>query len=195
MSQTNTKIISTKDKILKEGRSLLQLHGYNGFSFQDIADKIDIKKPSLYDHYSSKEELMLAIIKRYQDAFVAWDASINQNSTLEKIRKVFDIYHAFTSDKQKVCPILALIVDMRDLPKSVQKEMRTFIDNWIQWLSDRISEGQKEGSVRTDMSPAMLAHFIYSQGMGSQFQSRVQDDPNLTLTSGDMLISFIEKKA
>jgi TetR/AcrR family transcriptional regulator, transcriptional repressor for nem operon len=191
---TTSKPVSTKDKILKEGRSLLQKHGYNGFSFQDIADKIEIKKPSLYDHFGSKEELMLGIIKKYSEAFDTWELSIARFSPLEKIRKVFDIYYAFTSDKQKVCPILALIVDMRDLSKEVQKEMRAFVDNWLSWLEARILEGQKDGSIRQDMPAAMLAHFIYSQGMGCQFQSRLQNNPEMTLSSGDMLIAFIQRK-
>ena len=194
MSQTRAKPVTTKDKILKEGRALLQKHGYNGFSFQDIADKIEIKKPSLYDHFGSKEELMLGIIKRYSDAFDTWESSIASHTPLEEIRKVFDIYYAFTCDKQKVCPILALIVDMRDLSKDVQKEMRNFVDKWLTWLEARILEGQKNGSIREDMPATSLAHFIYSQGMGCQFQSRLQNDPAMTLSSGDMLISFLQKK-
>jgi len=194
MSQITQKP-STKEKILKEGRSLLQKHGYNGFSFQDIADKIEIKKPSLYDHFASKEALMIAIIHKYSEAFEAWTASVSSFSPLEKIRKVFDIYYAFTCDKQKVCPILALMVDMRDLSKDVQKEMKVFVDTWLSWLEQQITEGQKNKMIRQDMPAPLLANFIYSQGMGCQFQSRLQNNPEMTLSSGDLIVSFIQKKA
>lgn len=193
MSQVSPKL-STKEKILKEGRSLLQKHGYNGFSFQDIADKIEIKKPSLYDHFSSKEALMIAIIHKYGEAFEAWSLSVSSYSPLEKIRKVFDIYYAFTCDKQKVCPILALMVDMRDLSKDVQKEMKSFVDKWLAWLELQITEGQKSRMIRQDMPADLLANFIYSQGMGCQFQSRLQNNPEMTLSSGDLIVSFIQKK-
>lgn len=195
MSQIRTKPLTTREKILKEGRALLQKHGSNGFSFQDIADKIAIKKPSLYDHFGSKEELLLGIIEKYSHAFDTWQAGLATHKPLEKIRKVFDIYHAFTSDKQKVCPILALIVDMHELSRGVQTEMRIFVEKWLVWLEATIAEGQQDGSIRQDISARKLAYFIYSQGMGSQFQSRLQNDPEMTLSAGDLLISFIQKKA
>jgi TetR/AcrR family transcriptional regulator, transcriptional repressor for nem operon len=185
------KQLSTKDRALKEGWALLQQHGYNGFSFQDIAERLGIKKPSLYVHFASKETLILAILKSYGELFTKWSTTINTDKPIERVRKVFDVFYSFTSDHQKVCPILALTADT-DIPsKEIKKAMHTFVDNWLEWLAQQIAEGQKDGSIRKDMEPAALAAFIYSQGMGSQYQSRLRKDPTLTLKSGDMIIQLI----
>lgn len=185
----------TKEKILKEGRSLLQKHGYNGFSFQDIADLIEIKKPSLYDHFASKEELVIAILKNYSFMFTQWAESISYLSPLERIRKVFDVFYSFTADKRKVCPVLSLTADTHVLSRSIQKEMQDFVDHWLQWLELQIHEGQKNNEIRTDLDAATLSTFIYSQGMGSQFQARIKNDPQLTLSSGDMIVAFIKNNS
>lgn len=184
--------IGTKDKILKEGRSLLQKHGYNGFSFQDIADLIDIKKPSLYDHFTSKDELIVSIIENYSTQFDEWTQKVSGLSPVERIRKVFDIFYSFSSDKRKVCPVLALSADQQGLSKEVQKETKQFVNKWLLWLEMQIQEGQKLGQIRKDIKSSNLATFIYSQGMGSQFQSRIRDDPSLTLLSGELIISLIK---
>jgi len=183
----------TKEKILKEGRSLLQKHGYNGFSFQDIADKLDIKKPSLYDHFSSKEELIAAIIENYSTMFDAWAKTISSLRPLERVRRVFDVFYSFSSDQRKVCPILALTVDTQVLSKEVQKEMKAFVEKWLSWLEEQIIEGQTRGEIRKDMDAKALAAFIYSQAMGSQFQARIKNEPTLALTSGDMIMALIKK--
>ena len=185
------KITSTKDKILKEGMSLLQKHGYNGFSFQDIADILEIKKPSLYDHFSSKEELIIAILNSYTNMFHQWSQKISELPPLEQIRKAFDIFYSFTSDKKKVCPVLALSVDTDVLTLNIRKEMKSFIEKWLDWLEETISEGQISGRIRKDINSKSLASFIYSQGMGSQFQARLKNDPAITLSSGDMIVSLI----
>lgn len=183
---------TTKEKALVEGRALLQQHGYNGFSFQDIAQKLNIKKPSLFDHYSSKDDLIIAIIHDYSTKFDIWTLQLTDITPIEKVRRVFNVFHSFASDKGKVCPILALAADFQGLARSIQKEMKVFVDKWLSWLERQIQEGQEAGQVRTDIDAKPLAAFIYSQAMGSQFQARIKNDPSLTLSSGDQIVALIK---
>jgi len=185
--------IRTKDRALKEGRSLLQKHGYNGFSFQDIADKLDIKKPSLYDHFSSKEDLIVAIIQDYGVMFDTWTHTTSNLSPIARVRKVFDIFYAFISDKQKICPILALSTDIQALSKDIQNEMSVFVGKWLAWLERQIKEGQDSGEIRRDMDAKILSTFIYSQAMGSQVQARIKKEPEIASNSGDMIVALIRK--
>ncbi len=184
----------TKERAIKYGRNLLQLHGYNGFSFQDIAKQLNIKKPSLYDHFVSKDELILEIIKSYSDSFDMWLQSIEQKEPIEKIKKVFEVFYSFASDHHKICPILALSSDTDVPSKEIKKAMLAFIDRWLTWLKTQIEEGQKSGNIRKDMDAAELAKFIYSQGIGSQLQSRLKKQTDLPLISGTMIIELIRNQ-
>jgi TetR/AcrR family transcriptional regulator, transcriptional repressor for nem operon len=187
------KQLTTKQRALIEGRSLLQKHGYNGFSFQDIADLLGIKKPSLYDHFASKEDLILTILKGYREAFDRWSESLAGEPPLERVRKVFGVFHSFAADHQKICPILSLTADSEVPSKEIRKSMQDFVENWLEWLARQIKEGQKDGSIRKDMDAEALAGFVYSQGMGSQLQSRLRKDPALTLKSGEMIIKLLRR--
>lgn len=186
------KTLSTKEKILKEGRSLLQRHGYNGFSFQDIANTLNIKKPSVYDHFASKEDLIVAILQYYTESFDIWTSSVAKLAPLEQVRKVFDVFYAFSCDKRKVCPVLALTVDTHVLTPKIQSHMKLFIEQWMAWLQIQIKQGQKNKTIRPDIKPSVLSGLIYNQVMGSQFQARILNDPTVMLKSGDMLIDFIK---
>ena len=185
--------LTTKQKILKEGRALLQRHGYNGFSFQDIADKIQIKKPSLYDHFESKDALTISIIQNYSELFDRWNETLAGLNALEKIRRVFDVYYSFTSDKHKICPILALSSDFQELSSGVQKEMQIFLKKWFDWLELQVKEGQKQKLIRRDLKPQGLAQYIYSQGIGSQVQARMLNQPELTLKAGDLIVEMLKE--
>lgn len=185
---------STKEKILKEGKSLLQQYGYNGFSFQDIANSVGIKKPSLYDHFSSKDDLIIAILAEYNQLFEAWKIQVNDLNPPEKIRKVFQVFYSFSCDHKKVCPVLALIADMKVISKSAQKEMKNFIDNWLDWLSEIILEGQTKNVFQNNISPHDLSSFIYSQLMGSQLQAKIQGNPNLINEASELVLILIKKR-
>ncbi|NUM58325.1 MAG: TetR/AcrR family transcriptional regulator [Bdellovibrionaceae bacterium] len=186
----------TKEKILKEGRALLQSFGYNGFSFQDIADKLNLKKPSLYDHYENKEALGIAIIQNYSDLFDRWVAKISVESSFrEKILNLFQIYYFFAKDKKKVCPISAFSVDFQSLPKGLQKEIRKFNQKWLVWLEEQIVLGQKQNEVVKSLSPQAMALFIFNQGLGCQLQARLQSDPDSVVTSGEDILKLLLKRA
>lgn len=53
-----------KQKIMNEAFKLFSNGDYNSVSLADIAEKVGIKKPSIYAHFSSKEELFLSLIDR-----------------------------------------------------------------------------------------------------------------------------------
>jgi TetR/AcrR family transcriptional repressor of nem operon len=183
---------TTKQRALLEGRALLQKHGYNGFSFQTIADKLGIKKPSLYDHFASKDALVIAIIADYSNRFDVWVQTLQDLRPLERVRRVFDVFHAFAADRAKVCPILALSADFQDLSRTIQKDMQRFVDKWLGWLEQQLRDGQELGDIRCDVTPNKLAGFIYSQAMGAQCQARIRKDPSLTLSSGAQMVLLIQ---
>lgn len=189
------KTLGTKEKILKEGRALLQRHGYNGFSFQDIANIVGIKKPSLYDHYASKEELIAGILENYSQSFDKWALQIEALSPLEKIQKAFDVFYSFSCDKKKVCPVLALTADIQILSKQTHNEMQLFLNKWLHWLEATILEGQKDGSIRKDLPAKNLAEFLYNQGMGAQIQARLMNRPEIIMESSKLALRFLKQKS
>ena len=59
----------TATKILDAGQFLIQTRGYSAVSFQDIAARVGIKKPSIIHHFENKCSLGVAIIQRYKSNF------------------------------------------------------------------------------------------------------------------------------
>ena len=46
--------MTTRDKILDEALTLFAENGYDGTSVEEIAEKVGIKAPSLYNHFKGK---------------------------------------------------------------------------------------------------------------------------------------------
>lgn len=65
--------MTTRDKILDEALTLFAENGYDGTSVEEIAEKVGIKAPSLYNHFKGKEDILNALIDmteaRYEEFF------------------------------------------------------------------------------------------------------------------------------
>lgn len=53
----------TKEKIVQESRDFFTKYGYEETSMAMIAEQVGIKKPSLYAHYKSKEEIFISVLE------------------------------------------------------------------------------------------------------------------------------------
>ena len=50
--------MTTRDRILNEALTLFAENGYDGTSVEEIAEKVGIKAPSLYNHFKGKEDIL-----------------------------------------------------------------------------------------------------------------------------------------
>ncbi len=67
----------TRTRILDASRDLFVEQGYAGTSVRDIADRLGMTKGSLYYHFASKEELLLALMTPLVDALDDFVARAN----------------------------------------------------------------------------------------------------------------------
>lgn len=60
---------STKDKIFDVALDLFSKKGYDSVSIRAIAFEVGIKESSIYNHYSSKKEILISILKYFKEYF------------------------------------------------------------------------------------------------------------------------------
>ena len=54
----------TAERILDAAEALFAEHGYAGTTLRDVATRVDLRIPSLYNHFASKESLYAAVLER-----------------------------------------------------------------------------------------------------------------------------------
>src|SRR5258706_12803896 len=64
-------VADTSQRILDVAERLVQTRGFNGFSYADIADALEVTKASLHYHFPSKADLGRRLIERYEATFLA----------------------------------------------------------------------------------------------------------------------------
>lgn len=56
--------ISAETLIISAAVAVMAEHGYHGTSVRDIADRADLSPASLYNHFASKQQILVAIMER-----------------------------------------------------------------------------------------------------------------------------------
>jgi AcrR family transcriptional regulator len=75
-----------RDRILRVAEELFAEKGYNKASMREIAERLGIKKPSLYHHFRNKEEIYYTIIAGiYQQVLDEVAAFLDRGETIEEM--------------------------------------------------------------------------------------------------------------
>src|SRR3954452_10373510 len=84
----------TTDRILDVAERLLQVRGYNGFSYGDVAAELGITRAALHYHFRGKAELGLALVGRYAARFGAALAELDRAApdAAAKLRGYAELY-------------------------------------------------------------------------------------------------------
>src|ERR1700730_3531610 len=56
-----------KTEIMDAAERRMQLGGFNGFSFREIAADVGVKRSSVHYHFPTKEALAAAVLRRYTE--------------------------------------------------------------------------------------------------------------------------------
>ena len=115
------------DKILDTAERLFYTQGYNNTGINQIIEEADIAKNSLYKHFDSKTELMLAYLQRlHQRWFERLEAAVNKVSDpKEKLLTVF----VYQGERQQVrefggCPFTKANSDAGSSDPRILAEIR-----------------------------------------------------------------------
>ena len=168
----------TASRILDAAERLVQVRGFNGFSYADVAAELEVTKASLHYHFAGKAELGEALIERYAARFSAALADI-EASPVDAPAKL-DAYAKLYADVlrgKRMCLCGMLAAEYRTLPKPMQDAVIRFFDDNESWLEAVLVQGQEEGTLTFAGSASDAARMIVSALEGAMLVSRPYGDP------------------
>ncbi len=124
-------------QILAIAERRMRQAGYNAVSYRDIAEEMGIKSASIHYHFPRKEDLGVALLKRYTENFrkslKAQTASLA--TPQDNIAAFIGISRYALEDQGMICLGAALGAEASGLPDAVTNEIKTFFDVGIAWLT------------------------------------------------------------
>jgi TetR/AcrR family transcriptional repressor of nem operon len=168
---------STKTQILHEASRMLLSKGLNGFSLQELAAELNIKKASLFHHYPSKNALAVELYRFYQEAFVSWTQKYAHLSAEKQILTYAEKLTSWICDKQRVCPVGALSLEWSLVDPALQAEIKKLHLIQKKWLTKLFKVILKENGLKVPLQDAVLGTMGMIQG--SIQLARINHDPEM----------------
>lgn len=161
----------TKDKIFDTALDLFSKKGYDSVSVRTIASEVGIKESSIYNHYSSKKDILMSILNYFEEYF--------KGNPLddENIRRLLEenpeeFYHQGSEMfkqqifEEKILKIMKLIfVQMYQIDEVKEFFLREILGGSTDFWSDVFEILIQKNVIGSDCNPNKLAEMYFGFSM------------------------------
>jgi TetR/AcrR family transcriptional repressor of nem operon len=172
--------MDTREKVLNSAQRLIQTRSFHGFSFQDIADEVGIRKASLYHYFGSKDDVALAVLERATDWVSAQLDKIEGEEPRDRLEAYFDIFRIIHGKGERMCPGGSFGSVFGAVSPPVQTALHRFAQMHFDWLESIVRDGVERGQFKIgDQRPRDVAKQIASNIQGALLTGRLTSDPHV----------------
>ena len=184
----------TPARILDSAERLVQIRGFNGFSYADVASELKVTKASLHYHFPGKAELGEALVERYAARFADALGAIDRRGgdAPAKLEAYANIYADVLRDR-RMCLCGMLAAEYETLPEPMRKAIIGFFDDSEVWLTNVLEQGQGEGTLHLAGSASDEAQAIVSGLEGALLVARPYGDVARFQAAATRLLGSLSK--
>ncbi len=163
----------TAAQILDIAEQLVQVRGFNGFSYADIAAELSISKAALHYHFAGKADLGEALIARYASRFAEALAGLGagRGDARAKLAAYADLYLQVLRNR-RMCLCGMLAAEYQTLPRPMQGAVIRFFDQNETWLEGVLEQGREDGSLQFAGSALDTARMVVGGLEGAMLVAR-----------------------
>ena len=179
-----------REQLINTAIELFCEHGYHATGIDKITAKAGVSKKTLYTHFRSKEELIMAALRQYdglfRNNFMRQVDSLAKNPQ-KKLLAIFDVAETWFSQKKFFgCMFINVIGEYskRDSPiRDICKQFKRLMRDYIRDLC--VQAGAKQPDIIADKLALLFE--------GAVVTSQVSQNPDAARTAKDIARPLIEK--
>lgn len=164
----------TAASVMDVAQDLIQQRGYGGFSFDDVAQLVGIRKPSVHHHFRTKADLVAALVQRYSERFESALAAIDivRLNPLARLKAYVNLFSATYANDGRLCVCGMLGAEADALPVAVVEAVNEFFQLNLTWLAAAFRDSQQSGQLRSDLRAKAFAELMLSSLEGAMVVGR-----------------------
>ena len=146
--------------LFHEAKQLLLEHGYDGFTFSLLADRIEVSRAALYKYYENKEELITDFMIYEMEQFIL---ELKEIEKLNGFEQQFDFLMDLIFTKTEIHHLIKVAVHVlaRLERSNVNKEKLEKLPlEMYNYLNSFILKGKEEGKLKSHIPDSLVIGFI-----------------------------------
>lgn len=160
-SPADPPVSDLRARILLAAIDLFATHGYGATSIRAIVEAVGCTKPALYYHFGSKAALFIEVHRTVQQQVKEAFAAMPRGSEPIATRLQRFVAGLLVSTAQDPAPARLLLTATHH-PEQGQPtiDLEAFHTANVDYLADVLRQGQKEGSIRTDLAAEAMSEIL-----------------------------------
>ena len=182
-----------REKLLDAAQTLVQGRGLNAVSFQDLADAVGLKKPSVFHHFPNKDALAQSLLERCRTTYGARYGEILARKDLTEPEKLREIARVFDEGLKSnhLCLLGALASNCEDYSAELKEDMRETTHLGIERYAKVFEDGREAATLKFEGSSQEAATAFLAMLQGLQVLARAQGDMSRFLPAAASYIDSI----
>lgn len=146
--------LQRESDILTTAARLIHDKGFANFSMDELADEVGVSKPTLYQHFSSKEDLGAEVLIRALGTFGDVLQSLPEGRTIDKLATVMRrmLKRRYSTDNVLTTGP-EMFMTLRTHPALIQHRIEV-----VRYLRELVEAGQQDGSVVNDLPAPVIVN-------------------------------------
>lgn len=164
----------TKQLLINEALEIVQKEAFSALSFQMLADRVGIKKASVYYHFPSKEKLALGVIEDANTKLGKYFTSIALQKPDKQLASYIKLFSVHISSLQNLCPGVSFITSWPAQTDAVKQAIKTLYQTHIEFITSVIQKGYDQSVFLHNQTPATdAAATVFAMLQGALLTARV----------------------
>lgn len=173
----------TRRGIVEQALRIASEQGLSGLSIGVLADKVGMSKSGLFAHFSSKDNLQVAVLDEAVRRFVELVISpaLREPRGEPRVRALMKRWLAWGEQEFMPggCIFFATAVELDDRPGPARERLVASQRDWLGALAQAVRIAQEEGHFRADLDPEQFAFEAYGVYDSYQMHKRLLRIPNV----------------
>ncbi|MCB2195714.1 MAG: TetR/AcrR family transcriptional regulator [Bacteroidetes bacterium] len=179
-------------EILTASVEIIASKGIQGLTIKNLSKEIGISEAAIYRHFDSKTNILLAILKSFEQESINF---FKTDSEMNPKEKIVDFFSKMLTVFQQRPSIVAVIFseEIFQNDEKLTGLVNTIMKNNQEYIDNIIKEGQTNKLFRDDISSEYLTFYISGamRLLVKDWRNNKSKD-NLLLRGEDLLINFFD---
>ena len=165
--------IETRNSILVTSLDLISQNGYDATSVAQICQGAQISKGAFYHHFSSKQELFLAMMDTWLESVVELFQTAGENATSipEALDRMAAISGGLFDALEGGFPILLEFWTQASRHPAIWEKAVAPYQRFLEYFTNLVQMGIDQGSFASTVDPIQAARSLTSVAMGLLLQA------------------------
>ena len=182
------------ERIVKTAQSLMAERGYSAFSYADISDAVEIKKPSIHHHFPTKAGLAVEVLRVHRQNTIHGTEELDRQieNPWKRLQAYVQYWEGCIRGKAvPFCVAALMAAEVPALPEEVQAEVRLHFQALSGWIERTLKAGVKAGVIKLQAPAAAEAQTLMAVVHGAMLSARASGDCDVFKLTTDVALKRI----